>query len=1012
MSSYKRNGRKISRDVAFEEFVADSMESMLADGEVLAKLKAKDQTLWETIKNYITTLIAKIKKVYEGLSPDSAEGRYVAEWLDSAQELRDMWVEALEGTRGVELTPDAEGTVVNDSGDPVAHSTGDGTIMLSMRTYKENGRDTLRAYLEKCVSSKRLTKAEMSEMLDGIEEIYDVCKTFKDKYAPFGSWSDAEVVRDTYGKPVFSVVTPNGEYRMNLDFSLVCKKRRTLDAVFNEMAKRGTIDNFELGQKSVVKINEIIRKYGLETACALCFVDAKRFRQASMADSFVNLYNELVRSMAPEGQAIDYFNFAGDKTLTAVGDGIHTWENAQLDFSHLDEVMKNYGSKTVEHKTAKYLKTHAEGRKLLKRGDFMSSQGFDAVKTQNKTVLSLYNSKKGTGGPKAAFGDVQYMNEIIKRATSWTPAKAYAVGGIRIQSFSDYVPRMVFDYVQMVYDLAARTLPAHAYTKEAVFAKQFGLTGIKINMSLIPAIADGGIAAGLDKNGNYVWAGESFNYDTAVEIQNAEGYTENCGTICVGVSKAHIEKLLADPNIRMVIPYHKSGLNPIVAHMNRVAAFTDYTDSQNTKDKNGKKVEKDFDFNKALHDMGRDGDPKAVADQYLKWCIAHEYTPKFAEFAENASYYKLLEDFALYDKDGNYVPQRGVKAVFPKEGDAFGSMKELIKSGLEEDAVVEGKRDKNLSSIVDEIEKSLPKTEAEIEETEVTQADRDLEDDGKMYSLRQTTGNKPVVVVNDDITRYAKNDAELIKLVKSHLSRFNRVPIHGQEIHFTNDTGGEYTYSRYSQKLRKKNRTAFLDKMRLSAHTQDIVYATTDYINEAPKHQRKDDIVDFARGKLLIDVSGNKYSAEVVIGFTDKGICRLHDIVEMLPTTFEYKKEAVPQPIDKETLSDREATASSKDIISQDSDSVNTPDENNPHSDRDPEAVSNREILAGALESVAANDIEKNKLSQYKAKIEAMDEEQKKLKALRAEIKEISFSKGKRDTARLAELREEATAMF
>ena len=253
--------------------------------------------------------------------------------------------------------------------------------------------------------------------------------------------------------------------------------------------------------------------------------------------------------------------------------------------------MKRYGKGTVEHKAARYIKNNPKGRKLLLRGDFMSSQGFDAVKTQNKDILKLYNSKKGTGGPKAAFGDVQYLNEIIKKERTWTPSKAYEVGGIRIQSFSDYVPRMVFDYTQMIYDLAARKLPAHAYTKESLFVKQFGLTGVKINMSLIPAVAEGGIAAGLDAKGNYVWAGESFNYDEAVEIQNAKGYSENCGTICVGVSKQHIEKLLRDPNIRMVIPYHKSGLNPIVAHMNKIAEFTDYTNDQRTKGKDGKAKE-------------------------------------------------------------------------------------------------------------------------------------------------------------------------------------------------------------------------------------------------------------------------------------------------------------------------------------------------------------------------------------------------------------------------------------
>ena len=113
-------------------------------------------------------------------------------------------------------------------------------------------------------------------------------------------------------------------------------------------------------------------------------------------------------------------------------------------------------------------------------------------------------------------------------------------------------------------------------------------------MSLIPAIAEGGIAPGLDANGNYVWAGESFDYDTAKEIQNAEGYSENCGTICVGVSKEHIIKLLRDPNIRMVIPYHKSGLNPIVAHMNKIAEFHDYTNDQRTKGKDGKALEEDW----------------------------------------------------------------------------------------------------------------------------------------------------------------------------------------------------------------------------------------------------------------------------------------------------------------------------------------------------------------------------------------------------------------------------------
>lgn len=709
-----------------EERAAHFMERIMEDVNVLDEFR-DDRT-------FLRKVLDAIRDFFARNNPDKQEQIRLRRIEDKINDLLkaanvDAEVETGGGQQtDSDLTPGRDGVVYSDSGEAVADSTTDGTIRLSLSTYEAEGRDVLRKYLDKSVSSGRLTAEEAREMQDSLEDIYRVCSEFKDKYAPFSAWSDAEVVRDTHGRPVFSVVTPNGEYKMNLDFSLVCKKRRTLDAVFNEMAQRGIIDEFELGQKSVVKINEIVRKHGFETACALCFVDAKRFRQASMADQFVSLYNELVESLVPEDQkgSIGYFNFSGNTSRGAVENGIDTWGNGELDFSHLDYVMKNYSKGTVEYKSAQYIKGHPEARKLLQRGDFMSSAGFDAVKSQNATIMKLYNSKKGTGGPKAAFGDVQYLSEVIKKAKGWTPAKAYAVGGVRVQSFSDYVPRMVFDYAQMIHDLAATGLPAHAYTKEVLFAKQFGLTGVKINMSLIPAVVDGGIAPGLDADGNYVWAGESFNYDEAVEIQNADGYTENCGTICVGVSKKHILKLLDDPNIRMVIPYHKSGLNPIVAHMNKIDSFVDYTGAQNTLDENGKKLSKDFDFNKVLREVG---DPQKAVDRYLAWVDEHGYTAKFNEFRRHPNYYKLLEDFTLYDMDGNYVPQRAVKAVFPQDGDTFGSMRDLIESGLQEDAVIEGRRDAELGEIVDEIEQTLPKTEEEIEETAVEQAEGDVERD-------------------------------------------------------------------------------------------------------------------------------------------------------------------------------------------------------------------------------------------------------------------------------------------
>ena len=65
------------------------------------------------------------------------------------------------------------------------------------------------------------------------------------------------------------------------------------------------------------------------------------------------------------------------------------------------------------------------------------------------------------------------------------------------------------------------------------------------------------------------------------------------------------------------------------------------------------------------------------------------------------------------------------------------------------------------------------------------------------------------------------------------------------------------------------------------------------------------------------------------------------------------------------------------------------------YSDRDTDAVSNRTLLANALESVAKNDIEKAKLAQYKEKIALIESEQAKLNNIKAEANNLRFTKGR-----------------
>ena len=83
------------------------------------------------------------------------------------------------------------------------------------------------------------------------------------------------------------------------------------------------------------------------------------------------------------------------------------------------------------------------------------------------------------------------------------------------------------------------------------------------------------------------------------------------------------------------------------------------------------------------------------------------------------------------------------------------------------------------------------------------------------------------------------------------------------------------------------------------------------------------------------------------------------------------------------------------------------------YSTRDENATDSRTLLANALESTidtstGRGQIEAKLLGEYKDNIAKLNEIQARLTQTRAEIKELSFSKGKRDTARLKVLKDEA----
>lgn len=93
-----QEGRSISTETAYEEVVADSMETMLTDSnavERLVELKKTDSRLFDKLHETVNKFLAAIKSVFSDIVPESEEGKLVMQMQDSYQQLSDLFADAL-----------------------------------------------------------------------------------------------------------------------------------------------------------------------------------------------------------------------------------------------------------------------------------------------------------------------------------------------------------------------------------------------------------------------------------------------------------------------------------------------------------------------------------------------------------------------------------------------------------------------------------------------------------------------------------------------------------------------------------------------------------------------------------------------------------------------------------------------------------------------------------------------------------------------------------------------------
>lgn len=207
------------------------------------------------------------------------------------------------------------------------------------------------------------------------------------------------------------------------------------------------------------------------------------------------------------------------------------------------------------------------------------------------------------------------------------------------------------------------------------------------------------------------------------------------------------------------------------------------------------------------------------------------------------------------------------------------------------------------------------------------------ETSGVKYKIAHTTENKPVVVIENDILD-GVDKKDWVRTAKDAIKKFRpEIPISGRFVKVTKDTGREYTNSRYTKHIKNSDRVKYRDKLTASGNLDEIVIASTQYVNEGLNHPRNDDIKNFARGNVLLEVGGRQYSAEVIIGTKSNGEMLLHDVINLDAQKFDIKKKTNPKPDTSDARFTSREDSSSTDSISKDKATVNSKDMQNVEKD-------------------------------------------------------------------------------
>lgn len=1085
--------KPVSYEEAYSEVIADSMEAMLADGNVVNKLrelKAQDSDLVARMKEFFDRLVKRITKYYQGLQPDSEEGQMVLEMKDQIDQIQQLFAEAL-AEAGSNFNNAME-QVIQAGAEPVlteeivtdgAVVTDGNGVRYSIRSMKSDiaeGKmfDDLQSYCN-------WSKAQVDQLKKDLTELVDYMIPFRDVLD----------LNETYGREErrFSPYKPNSDplYQISMDFSTLCSKRLLTQFVIENLQLR---ENRPMTAEEQMAIRDMLIEYrkqekGLQVACAMCYVEAARLKSPKQMQRWLNDPAPLLR---------DYFG----KKNKAFNDSV---KKAQADFKESRGYKRDAPKKEMKQ---------ADIRELNKIGPRMRGQ-YQLTAEEAAIVdraLELPNSTYLTAGNLAALSESDPViydayTSFVRTATrskSLETDEPYYYGdsrrdngngiivsdsfieavnrenGMRFSSWSDWRIQHMLDYITAVIDNAVRGAAMHGYTKFPEEVRVLGKTGMMFNLSGVA-----GTQTGLNEDGSLSFSPtESIDKDEAVKLR--EDFPETAGLQCIGVGDDHIRELMKSDIIDYIIPYHVSGLNKALRTMADIQGWKDYTGTQHASIDHSVKLQDAADpehwheepvFSEFFvgYDTGMTGIEamQASAEQYRQMCHDRGLIPKFNQFYEKGNnYWKLLIDRKMINqKTGKLIQQKPVTPTFD-----FDEIKAVVKRHVDNyDSNMEARALNHIVENWDSIpgrikdlkkgkKKAAPSLKAVNEvanqmlaaQGKETRRFSDRKKPGEYGGIREVLAKKGLdelsgklgdrfplsakfdETMRNDGTELVMEDVAANSVVKGRkesaykvgrkafISKYGvKTRVHIDQMGIDADLYADVANESISKAIGQTNEQSTLDVI---PHVGDILSNSILMGIERIAHtdNKSTALYGYRLYNLYWYVDGNKKTPHALVctvvqdlnkaeGYVFKNIENV-TIGRGLPgsnagmsSSVNGDTYTVAQLYDAVKRIDRnEGGLKYSDADRNYLFSYTERDDGVAYQDRST-GTSNRALLAGAFEELAQKPDEREFLQKYRENVTELDKQETKLQELRAQIQELSFSKGKRDTQKLRQLQEEAT---